>query len=42
VDEPSKYPWTVVERFYDGLNNYKTKKPLEHLALEGMGAIEEF
>jgi hypothetical protein len=39
VDEPSKDPTTVVERFYDGLKN-KTKKLLEELALEGM-TIEE-
>jgi hypothetical protein len=25
VDEPSKDPKTIVEKFYDGLNNYKTK-----------------
>jgi hypothetical protein len=24
VDEPSKDPKTVVEKFYDGLKNYKT------------------
>jgi hypothetical protein len=41
VDKPSKYPRTVVQRFYDGINNYKTKKPLEDLALEGM-TVEEF
>jgi hypothetical protein len=41
LDEPRKYPRMVVERFYDGLNNYKTKKPVEDLALEGMTA-EEF
>jgi hypothetical protein len=33
VDEPRKDPKTVVEEFYDGLKNYKTKKPLEDLAL---------
>jgi hypothetical protein len=41
VDEPNKDPWTIVERFYDGLKNYKTKEPLEDLALEGM-IVEEF
>jgi hypothetical protein len=30
-----------VEKFYDGLKNYKTKKPLEDLTLEGM-TVEEF
>jgi hypothetical protein len=41
VDEPNKDPRTVVERFYDGFKNYKTKKPLEDLALEGM-IIKDF
>jgi hypothetical protein len=41
MDESSKDPRIVVEKFYDGLNNYKTKKPLEDLALEGM-TVEEF
>jgi hypothetical protein len=41
VDEPSKDHKDVVEKFYDGLKNYKTKKPLEDLALEDM-TIEEF
>jgi hypothetical protein len=41
VDEPSKYPKTIVGKFYDGLKNYKTKKKLEGLALEGM-TVEEF
>jgi hypothetical protein len=41
VDEPSKDPKTVLEKFYDSLKNYKTKKPLEVLALVGM-TIEEF
>jgi hypothetical protein len=36
VDEPSKDPKTILEKFYDDLKNYKTKKPLEDLALEGM------
>jgi hypothetical protein len=41
VDEPSKDPKTVVDKFYDGLKNYKTNKSLEDLALEGM-TVEEF
>jgi hypothetical protein len=41
VDKPSKDPKTIVEKFYDGLKNYKTKKSLEDLALEGM-TVEEF
>jgi hypothetical protein len=41
VDEPSKDPKTVVEKFYDVLKNYKTKKLLEDLALEGM-TVKEF
>jgi hypothetical protein len=41
VDEPSKDPRTVVEKFYDGLKNYKIKKLLEDLALESM-TVEEF
>jgi hypothetical protein len=41
VDEPSKDSKTIVRKFYDGLKNYKTKKPLEDLALEGM-TIEIF
>jgi hypothetical protein len=41
VDEPNKYPKTIVEKFYDGLNNYKTKKLLEDLTVEGM-TVEEF
>jgi hypothetical protein len=41
VDETSKDPKTVLDKFYDGLNNYKTKKPLEDLALVGM-TVEEF
>jgi hypothetical protein len=41
VDEPNKYPKTRVEKFYDGLNNYKTKKPLEDMTVEGM-TVEEF
>jgi hypothetical protein len=41
VDEPSKYPKTVAEKFYDGLTNYKTKKTLGDLVVEGM-TIKEF
>jgi hypothetical protein len=41
MDEPSKDPKTVVENFYDGLKNYKTKKPLEDLAVEGI-TVKEF
>jgi hypothetical protein len=41
VDEPSKDPTTVMEKFYDSLKNYKTKKLLEDLAIEGM-TIKEF
>jgi hypothetical protein len=36
VEKPSKDPRTVVEKFYDGLKNYKTKKPLEGFSVEGM------
>jgi hypothetical protein len=41
VDEPSKDPKTVLEKFYYGLNNYETKKPLDDLALVSM-TVEEF
>jgi hypothetical protein len=41
VDEPSKDPKSIVGKFYYGLKKYKTKKPLEDLALEGM-TVEEF
>jgi hypothetical protein len=41
VDEPSKDPKTVVEKFYDCLKNYKTKKSLEDLVVEGV-TVEEF
>jgi hypothetical protein len=41
VDEPSKDPKTVVKKFYDGLKNYKTKKPLEDLVVPGM-TVKEF
>jgi hypothetical protein len=36
VDEASKDPKTVLDKFYNGLKNYKTKKSLEDLALVGM------
>jgi hypothetical protein len=36
VDEPSKDPKTVVEKFYAGLKNYKTKKSLEGLVVPSM------
>jgi hypothetical protein len=41
VDETSKDPKTISDNFYDDLKNYKTKKPLEDLALLGM-SVEEF
>jgi hypothetical protein len=41
VDEPNKNHKTILEKFYDGLKNYKTKKPLEDLTLVGM-IVEEF
>jgi hypothetical protein len=41
VDKTSKVPKTVVEKFYDGLKNYKTKKLLEDLTVEGM-TVKEF
>jgi hypothetical protein len=41
VDETSKDPKVVLDKFYDGLKNYKTKKLLEDLALVGM-TVEEF
>jgi hypothetical protein len=41
VGEPSQDPKTVVEKFYDGLKNYKTKKALEDLAVKGM-TVKEF
>jgi hypothetical protein len=41
VDESSKDPRTVVEKFYDALKNYKIKKLLEDLTLESM-TVEEF
>jgi hypothetical protein len=41
VDKPSKDPKTILDKFYDGHKNYKTKKPLEDLALVGM-TVEEF
>jgi hypothetical protein len=41
VDEPSKDTNTVVEKFYDSLKYYKTKKPLENLVVEGL-TVKEF
>jgi hypothetical protein len=41
VDESNKNPKTVVVKFYVGLKNYKTKKPLEDLAVRGL-TIKEF
>jgi hypothetical protein len=41
MDETSKDPKAILDKFYDGLKNYKTKKPLEDLALIGMN-VEEF
>jgi hypothetical protein len=41
VDKTSNDPKTVLDKFYDGLKNYKTKKPLEDLTLVGM-TVEEF
>jgi hypothetical protein len=37
----SKDPKTVFDKFYDGLKNYKTKKPLEDLVLVGM-SVKDF
>jgi hypothetical protein len=36
MDKTSKDPKTVLDKFYDGLKNYKTKKLLEDLALVDM------
>jgi hypothetical protein len=36
VDKTSKDSKTVLDKFYDGVKNYKTKKPLEDLSLVGM------
>jgi hypothetical protein len=41
VDETNKDPKNVLDKFYDGLKNYKTKKSLEDLAVVGM-SVEEF
>jgi hypothetical protein len=41
VDKPSKDTKTVVEKFYDSLKNYKTKKLLEDLVVQGV-TVEEF
>jgi hypothetical protein len=40
VDETNKDPKGIVEKFYDGFKNYKTKKLLEGLTHEGM-TVEE-
>jgi hypothetical protein len=41
VDEPNNDPKTVLDKFYGGLKNYKTKKLFEDLPLVGM-TVEEF
>jgi hypothetical protein len=41
VDETSKDPKDLLDKFCDGLKNYKTKRPLEILAPVGM-TVEEF
>jgi hypothetical protein len=41
MDKTSKDPKTVLDKFYDDVKNYKTKKSLEDLALIGM-SVEEF
>jgi hypothetical protein len=41
MDKTSKDPKTILDKFYDGLKNYKTKKLLEDLALVYM-SVEEF
>jgi hypothetical protein len=41
VDKTSKDPKIVLDKFYDGLKNYKTKKSLDDLALVGM-SVKEF
>jgi uncharacterized radical SAM superfamily protein len=41
MDKTRKDPKIVLDKFYDGLKNYKTKKPLEDMALVGM-SVEEF
>jgi hypothetical protein len=41
MDKTSKDPKIILDKFYDGLKNYKTNKPLEGLALVGM-SVEEF
>jgi hypothetical protein len=41
MDETSKDPKIILDKFYDGLKNYKTKKLLEDLALVGV-TVEEF
>jgi hypothetical protein len=42
VDKTSKNSKTVLDKFYDGLKNYKTRKLLEELALVGMSAKESW
>jgi hypothetical protein len=41
IDKTSKDPKTILDKFYNGLKNYKTKKSLEDLALVGM-SVKEF
>jgi hypothetical protein len=41
VDETNRDPKAVLDKFCDGIKNYKTKKLVEDLALVGM-TIEEF
>jgi hypothetical protein len=41
VDKTSKDPKAILDKFYDGLKNYKAKKPLEDLGLVGM-TVKEF
>jgi hypothetical protein len=41
VDKPNKDPKAIVDKFYYCLKNYKIKKLLEDLVVEGM-TVEEF
>jgi hypothetical protein len=41
VDETNKDAKSIVDKFYDGFKNDKTKKLLEGLTIEGM-TVEEF
>jgi hypothetical protein len=41
VDETTKDHKIILDKFYDVLKNYKTKKPLEDLGLVDM-SVEEF